>query len=175
MATSDMKTEILAAAKAVLLRKGLVGWTIEDVARDARCAKGLVNYHYKTKARLLAQVGESLRRDRLQRRMAALEYEGAHALDMLWNTLTAEVRSGEVAGWLALSALPDNAIQESLRSSPRDVEQLEAAAGRALGARDRNIGQVMEAVLTGFQIALLHGHDDQVVREAYHQFWLGVL
>jgi AcrR family transcriptional regulator len=114
-----MKSEILGAAKSVLVKRGLTAWTIEDVAREAQCAKGLVNYHYKTKANLLAQVGESLREDRIGRRLAALENEGATALDALWNTLTAEVRSGELAAWLSLSALPDQAVHHGLRSQER--------------------------------------------------------
>jgi AcrR family transcriptional regulator len=170
-----MKNEILAAAKTVLVRNGLAAWTIEDVAREARCAKGLVNYHYKTKARLLVQVGVSLREDRVARRLAALQNEGATALDALWNTLAAEVRSGELAAWLGLSALPDKAIQEGLKSPEAEVNRLEQAASQALGMGDRSLGQVMDSVLTGFQIALLHGHENHTVREAYHRFWLGVL
>jgi hypothetical protein len=30
-------------------------------------------------------------------------------------------------------------------------------------------------VLTGFQLALLNGSDGQMVRDAYHRFWLGDL
>jgi AcrR family transcriptional regulator len=170
-----MKSEILVAAKSVLVRKGLAAWTIEDVAREAQCAKGLVNYHYKTKAKLLAHVGESLREDRIGRRLAALENEGATALDALWNTLTAEVRSGEVAAWLSLSALPDQAVHHGLRSQARELRRLEEAANRAFAVSDPNMGQLIDSVLTGFQIALLNGHEDQVVREAYHRFWLGIL
>ena len=170
-----MKSEILAAAKSVLVKKGLTAWTIEDVAREARCAKGLVNYHYKTKANLLAQVGESLREDRIGRRLAALDNEGATALDALWNTLAAEVRSGELAAWLSLSALPDQAVHHGLRSQERELRALEAAANRAFGVSDPSMGQLLDSVLTGFQIALLNGHEDQVVREAYHRFWLGIL
>jgi AcrR family transcriptional regulator len=170
-----MKIEILDAAKTVLVRNGLAAWTIEDVAKEAHCAKGLVNYHYKTKARLLAQVGEALREDRTGRRLAALQNEGATALDALWNTLSAEVRTGELAAWLALAALPDGAIQHSLRSPENEMANLAEAATRAFGIGDRSLGQVMESVLTGFQIALLHGHDDHTVREAYHRFWLGAL
>jgi AcrR family transcriptional regulator len=170
-----MKSQILGAAKSVLIRQGLAAWTIEDVAREAHCAKGLVNYHYKTKAKLLAQVGESLREDRIGRRLAALENEGATALDALWNTLTAEVRSGELAAWLSLSALPDQAVHYGLRSQEREMRRLEEAVSRAFGTNDPNMGQLIDSVLIGFQIALLNGHEDQVVREAYHRFWLGVL
>ena len=170
-----MKNEILAAAKSVLVKKGLAAWTIEDVAREARCAKGLVNYHYKTKVNLLAQVGASLREDRVGRRLAALENEGATALDALWNTLTSEVRTGELSAWLALSALPDPAVHHGLRSQEREVSKLEEAANRAFSVSDSTMGVMLDAVLTGFQMALLNGQEDVVVREAYHRFWLGIL
>ena len=170
-----MKDTILAAAKTVLVRNGLAAWTIEDVAKEARCAKGLINYHYKSKARLLAQVGNGLREDRLARRLAALQHEGATALDALWHTLVAEVRSGELAAWLALSSLRDPAIQESLRSSEEEQGRLNEAQGQAIGLVDKNLGPMLETVLTGFQLALLHGHEHHTVREAYHRFWLGLI
>ena len=170
-----MKHEILAAAKSVLVKQGLTAWTIEEVAREAQCAKGLVNYHYKTKANLLSQVGGSLREDRIGRRLAALENEGATALDALWNTLTSEVRSGELAAWLALSALPDQAVHHGLRSQESELRKLEDAAHRAFGISEATTGYLIDSVLTGFQVALLNGQEDQVVREAYHRFWLGVL
>ncbi len=176
MAAGDaMKRTILSAAKLILIRKGLPAWTIEDVAREANCAKGLVNYHYKTKIQLLARVGESLRDDRLERRLVALRNEGTAALDSLWNVLQAEVRTGELAAWLALSASLEPSIQQALRTpSARDAE-LERAAARTLGISDRALGQLLETVLTGFQIALLHDHDVAAVHEAYHRFWLGLL
>ncbi len=173
--TDGMKRGILSAAKLILIRNGLAEWTIEDVAREARCAKGLVNYHYKSKARLLSLVGSSLRDDRLKRRLKALGGEGAAALDSLWNVLMAEVRTGELAAWLALGALADNTIKEGLRSSPEHIAQLESAASRAFGISESNLGSLMDSVLTGFQIALLYQHDESSVREAYHRFWLGLL
>ncbi len=170
-----MKRTILAASKLILIRNGLSGWTIEDVAREANCAKGLVNYHYKTKTRLLAQVGESLRNDRIDRRLVALRGEGAAALDSLWNVLLAEVRTGELAAWLALSSTLDPTISQALKPSAEKIDEMSQAVARSLGMKDSNLGPLLETVLTGFQIALLHGHEDAVVREAYHRFWLGLL
>jgi AcrR family transcriptional regulator len=170
-----MKPTILTAAKLILIRHGLADWTIEEVAREAGCAKGLVNYHYKSKALLLAQVGESLRNDRLTRRLNALRGEGAAALDSLWNVLLAEARTGELAAWLALSALGDPVIAQALRSPGDQVRELERAASQAFGIPETNLGPLLESVLTGFQIALLHHHDEPGVREAYHRFWLGLL
>lgn len=170
-----MKRTILSAAKRILIRNGLAEWTIEDVAVEAGCAKGLVNYHYKTKVRLLTQVAESLRNDRLDRRVSALRNEGAAALDSLWNGLVTEVHTGELAAWLALSATLDPFINRAIRSPTETIIELGRAAAHTLGITDPNLGQLLETVLTGFQIALLHGHDETIVREAYHRFWLGLL
>jgi len=170
-----VKPSILNAAKRVLIREGLADWTIDGVAREAGCAKGLVNYHFKTKARLLAQVGASLRADRANRRLAALRFEGTTALDALWSSLVSEVENGELAAWLALSALPNGDIHQSMRAPPDVTETLDNAAMRVLGLPNGEVGSLVETVLTGFQIALLHGHEETTVRDAYHRFWLGLL
>jgi hypothetical protein len=80
-----------------------------------------------------------------------------------------------MAAWLALSALQDQAVHHGLRSQERELRRLEDAANRAFGISDPTMGQLIDSVLAGFQVALLNGHEDQLVREAYHRFWLGVL
>jgi AcrR family transcriptional regulator len=170
-----VKPSILSAAKTVLIRKGLADWTVDGVATEASCAKGLVTYHFKTKARLLAQVGASLREDRTRRRLAALRFAGATALDALWSTLVGEARSGEVAAWLALLALPDEEIRRAMSPTLEESVNLGIAAARALEVGEGDVGSLIDTVLTGFQIALLHGHDESTVREAYHRFWLSLL
>src|SRR3989304_5753325 len=52
------RTSILDAADRLLRRGG--GGTVDEVAREARCAKGLVHYHFKTKAALLAAAAARL-------------------------------------------------------------------------------------------------------------------
>jgi len=56
-----MKDAILGAAIEVVALHGLNNWTVEEVANRARCAKGLVNYHYRSKQDLLVQVAETIR------------------------------------------------------------------------------------------------------------------
>ena len=48
-----MKLRIVEASERVLIEQGLEGWTVEGVAREAGCAKGLVHYHHRTKGALL--------------------------------------------------------------------------------------------------------------------------
>ena len=47
---------ILDATEALLMLRGAHTLTIDAVAREARCAKGLVHYHFRTKGQLLVEV-----------------------------------------------------------------------------------------------------------------------
>ncbi|MBI4421648.1 MAG: TetR family transcriptional regulator, partial [Gemmatimonadetes bacterium] len=46
--------------------------TLAGIAREAACAKGLVSYHYQTKAVLLTAAAEELLREREERWTQAL-------------------------------------------------------------------------------------------------------
>src|ERR1041384_8706169 len=66
-------------------------------AAPPRCAKGLINYHCRSKRELLGLVAETLRDDRAACRLAAVQAPGTQALDRLWSVLVREVESGWVA------------------------------------------------------------------------------
>jgi AcrR family transcriptional regulator len=83
-----VKEAILGAAIEVIVLHGLNNWTVEEVANRAHCAKGLVNYHYRSKQELLVQVAHTIRDDRSARRLAAIQTAGTQALDRLWAALT---------------------------------------------------------------------------------------
>lgn len=172
-----MKKRLLETAVSTLVRSGIAGWTVEAVARNAGCAKGLVHYHYQSKSELLAAVAESLGRARHRSRVAALRgAAGAQALDALWAILSREVASGEFTAWLGLLGLPDARVRQSVRPTPGDSDEIGLAAAAALGLPDSaEAGRIVEAGLLGFQIALLRGEPAEGVRESYHRFWLGVL
>lgn len=67
-----LKQVILDQSVAVVVRKGLAGWSLEEVARGARCAKGLVLYHYRSKAALLDLTAGEIERTRWDLRFEAL-------------------------------------------------------------------------------------------------------
>src|ERR1041384_1107972 len=96
-----VKDTILGAAIEVLAVHGLNNWTVEEVANRSRCAKGLINYHYRTKRELLGLAAETLRDDRAAHRLAAVQAPGTQALDRLWSVLVREVESGWFAAWLS--------------------------------------------------------------------------
>lgn len=169
-----MKDDITIAAVAVLIRDGLQKWTVDRVAAEAGCAKGLVAYHHGSKKKLLAAVAVELGRTRSTRRLTALSGAGAEALDRLWQALTAEVRSGEWAAWLALAAEPDLA---SPPESEATIGALSSAVGRVLDVPTLTPedSRLVLAALDGFQLALHLGANEEGVRESFHRLWLALL
>lgn len=170
-----MKTAIVRASRDLLVRHGLGGWTIEEVSKQAPCAKGLVIYHFHSRTNLLAETAAILRQERIVRRLAALRQDGTAALDALWSSIHAEVKSGEFAAWMALSALPDEPIHHALRPTPDEIEKLRSAFVRSFGIENPDSAETLESVLAGFQTALLYDHNPTAVREVYYQFWLSLL
>jgi AcrR family transcriptional regulator len=169
-----LKDTITAAAATVLLRDGFQKWSVDRVAAEAGCAKGLVSYHHGSKKLLLSTVAADLHERRTALRLAALEGSGAEALDRLWEAIVREVRSGEWAGWAALVAEPTIA---SPSYAPGQLDALSVAIGHALGIRPLrpDEGRLAEAALEGFQLSLHLGVPEESVHEAYHRLWLALL
>lgn len=169
-----MKDKIAIAATAVLLRDGLQSWSVERVAIEAGCAKGLVPYHHGSKKALLSAVAARLGRARLAGRLGALRGSGANALDRLWQTLVSEVRSGEWAAWAALVAEPGI---DTPGDSMTDLTLLAAAIGQVLEVPPLRSeeARLAAAALDGLQVALHLGAPEESAREAFHRLWLSLL
>ena len=118
---SDMKAKIVAAAGYVIRRSGLTDWTVEAVANKASCAKGLVLYHFGTKAALLSELATQVRLERVERRIGALSVGGAPGLDRLWQVLVGDVDDGTTALWLGLVALEGSRIPASIAQEDRTL------------------------------------------------------
>jgi len=171
-----MKDAILGAAIEVVALHGLNNWTVEEVANRARCAKGLVNYHYRSKQDLLVQVAETIRDDRAAHRLAAVQSSGAPALDRLWETLIREMESGWFAAWLSLLAA-DGPLRTAASSTPKSPRTFALALGRALDIGDHLVPRatLIEATLDGLQLGLLQGAPLAATEEDFHRFWLTIL
>ena len=168
---------IVEAAGTVLVRDGLERWTVDRVAREAGCAKGLVHYHFSSKWELLAVVAGAMRRERAERRRRALSVGGAEGLDELWNTLVAEVDSGEHTAWLALASSTERPIRDAMLLQAPELRGLAESLGGALDATDFS-EETLAAILTildGLQLPLVLGQDRESVREVYDRFWLSVV
>jgi len=170
-----MKDTILNAAVRVLVRNGLNNWTVAEVAKEAGCAKGLINYHYRSKQALLQQAAATLRDDRWTRRQAAVATEGTGALDRLWAALLEEVQTGRFAAWLSLLAAP--ALRQAAASLPGQSLAMITTLLGSLGLDERleDHAGMIAAVLDGLELRLLQGAPPREAEEAYHRFWLTVL
>lgn len=146
---------ILEAALDVLRREGLDGFSVEAVARGAAVAKGLVIYHYGSRAALLERCGSALTRDRAARFATALARgRGIRGIDAAWEELGRQQRDGTTRAWLALAAAG------VVLSTPEttELEQI-ARAG----------------IIDGCAAALAAGVPQPLVREAYDALWLALL
>ena len=171
-----MRDTILTAAIQTLIDRGLNDWTVDEVANRARCAKGLVNYHHKSKQELLMRCADTIVSHRQARRMAALTgRSGAEAIDQLWAALAADVDEGWFGAWIAVNS--DNRLRHAAATkSSEQASQLAALVVRAIGQPTESLdATLLVATLDGLELALLHGAGRGGVEEAYHRFWLGVL
>ena len=168
---------IIDAARAALLTEGLANWTVERVAREAGCAKGLVHYHFRTKLELLVEVAASLRQERVARRSTALAESGAAALDGLWRVLMGEVTSGECAAWFALATVQDRPVRAALALSEAELTRLSGQVTAALATAElpADTLRALFTTLDGLQLPLLLGEPPEPVRETFDRLWLGVL
>ena len=171
-----MRQSILDASVSLLLNGGLNGWTVEAVSTRAGCAKGLVNYHFRSKVALLRQCAELIRADREARRGASLEgVRGADALDALWTTVVDDRASGRLAAWLELLAHPAIETREvDPLTSARDL-QLALARSLELAPDDVPDGLLVTALLDGSATALLRGIPRDEAQSAFQQAWLKLL
>lgn len=172
-----MKLQIVNHASALLVERGLAGWSLDALATRAGCAKGLLLYHHRSKAALLAAVALQLRLERHRRRLAALRPGGPAAIDALWLLLIEEAASGRSMAWLSLVALAEPGVRECTRSTADEIRELGGATARALDfeGEPEEVGRVVAAMLDGFGVNLLvDGHESEL-REAYHRHWLGLL
>gem|GEM_PF-5905639 len=150
----------------MLCKHGLMGWSLDTVATQADCTKGLILYHYRTKHGLLAATANRLNQEAVTRRLAALDRSGPGVLDHLFDAVVSEVESGWFMARMSLLAT-------GLFPSPT-APLVAARLAVALGV-DLENQQAIEAMLDGLSMQLVRGADVATVREAYDQLWLGLL
>lgn len=166
-----MKNKILDASVTTVRDHGLTKWTVERVSEAARCAKGLVLYHYGSKAALLGQTAEQLGQSHRAARLEAIKgLSGTEALDSLWLTLSEEVRTGWFKAWLEVS------VDGRPPIAPQD-RSLGSALSRALAIPEARMpeAEAVAALLDGVQLRLLLGDSEDRVRAGYERLWLGLL
>lgn len=176
-APAERRGRIVATAKALFTSHGLHGWSVEQVATGAGCAKGLVHYHFGTRAALLAAVIDEMARGRMARRCAALAPRGTAALDALWKVLYEDADSGVSRAWLeaALDSTPE--IRGVMAPSDTELQQFATASGAAmeLPPLPTDRAATLLLLLDALEAALVRGAPTAEVREAYDRVWLGMM
>jgi AcrR family transcriptional regulator len=149
------RSTILEGAVALLRERGLSGFSIEGVASRAKVAKGLVLYHYGSRAALVALCAGRLERERSERlSAAAADRLGIGAVDAQWEELVRQQEDGTARAWLSLAA---------------------AGAVTATGT-DQDLGaQARRTLLDGCAAALAAGAERRALREAYEALSLALL
>jgi AcrR family transcriptional regulator len=176
------RAAILDAAER-LLRRGN-GQTIDQVAREARRAKGLVHYHFHTKGALLAAVAVRISERRRQAWAAAFDAPTPDAaIQGSWLLLLREHRAGELRAWIALCAEPDaatgRAVSKETESFAAEITLATGGLLASLGLQPTvpvvEIGRYLAAVVQGMAFQLAAGGAADEVQGAYAAAWLGAL
>lgn len=180
----DARNQILEAAVQLIKERGARNVTVEGVARQAGCAKGLVHYHFKTKAGMLESVADQLaatRRDTWSRAFDAPTPRDA--IDRSWTLLTEESRTGVVRAWMSLFASGGVLADQKVNSA---LAQFSSALGEAVSSLMRHmelqptippseIGWLLGAIVNGMGFQLLSGARGEDLEGAYAAAWLGIL
>ncbi len=176
------RVTILDAADRLLRRGG--GGTVDEVAREAHCAKGLVHYHFKTKAALLAAAAARLG-ERRRRHWAEAFHAPAPqaAIDRSWALLVSESKDGTVRAWTALCAraekVTDQAVSSEFASFSKAVASAADGLLRELGLAPTvpidELGLLLAGVVHGMGLQLESGAEPARLQGAYAAAWLGVL
>jgi TetR/AcrR family fatty acid metabolism transcriptional regulator len=152
------RAAILAAAVGQLKAAGVPGFSIEGVAGRAGVAKGLVLYHFGSRAELLARCAAAIGAERRRRLTEAARGPGMTGVDGLWAELLSQHADGTARASLSL-----------------------AAAGLAAGSPGASepgadlLAQARGALLDGCAVALAAGVDPEPLREAYDALALALL
>jgi AcrR family transcriptional regulator len=172
-----MRDSILRASVATVVEAGVDSWTVDRVASKAGAAKGLVNYHFRSKANLIAITATTIGETRRARRIQSLVgRQGPAALDALWDSLVSDVASGWFRAWLSLAAQARPEAPSSPGGSPEGAD-LRAALAQALDFPPQQLPATpaLLAMLDGLELQLLLGSPPAEVKDAYHRLWLGLL
>ncbi len=178
------RSSILEATESLLRRQGAGAITVDSVARAAGCAKGLVHYHFGTKANLLKQALLSLSGAREARWIAAMSATTPEdAIDETWSLIIEEARNGTLRALASLAITNDPVIDRVVRAGIREFgEGLTHALAAMLDRAEltptipaEQIGWMIAAVVQGTSQHLVAGAEPEILENAYAAAWLGVL
>ena len=174
---------ILASAAECVIRSGVANTSMQDVAREAGVSKGLIHYHFRDKAQLLARLVDWLSGRIIGRQRAASGHvRPMDAVDMVWSWVKGELGHGDMRALVALS-LDDTpevraAVRAALARRRTAATEMVAAVYGALELEPRVpaalLAEVFVAFLDGLASATMVSEPGEQ-RVSFDAFWLALL
>lgn len=158
--------------------------SVDLVAKEAGCAKGLVHYHFKTKRGLFEAVAQDIAARRNEAWKDAFDAPSPGVvIDQTWRLLTEESAEGVTRAWTSLvgggAGIPDQTIRDCVAQFARGLGDAASGLLRRLGTEPsvppQEIGWLLAAVVDGMGLQLLAGADIGELEGAYAAMWLGIL
>src|ERR1051326_8924221 len=162
----DIQTRILATIDQQLRTHGASDDTIEKLATQTECAKGLVTYHFKTKSALLAAAAAKLFQERDTRWRLALSARTLDAaISQSWKLISGDVSSGFWKAQASLASIGDELTVQTVNKAEEVFANLIATLVggllREMGLRPSvtpdELGHLVSAGIQGFGMQLLNG------------------
>lgn len=174
---------ILLAAAECVIRSGVANTSMQDVASAASVSKGLIHYHFRDKAHLLATLVAWLTgRITGRQRAASGHVQPENAVDMVWSWVEGELTRGDLRALVALSLddTPDvrTATREALAVRRTAATEMVAAVYAALDLTPHVPSALLAEVLVGFLDGLSTTTavaEPGEQRVAFDAFWLALL
>jgi AcrR family transcriptional regulator len=175
---------ILNAATKILLQRGAERMTIAAVATEAGCAKGLVNYHFKTKDGLLAQTISELAAKRADSWREAFDAPTPDdVIESTWHLIRSEAQQGVAQALASSHSCPGDQTERAVRQIYADfANEIGAVVTRMLKGvglesryPDGQLGAVAAAMIQGIGLQLAAGANEGEMENAYAVGWLGLL
>ncbi len=175
---------ILESAERFIKKRGTTRLTVDAIAKEAGCAKGLVHYHFKTKTGVVKGAAERLTESRKRRWNKAFEATTpVEAVDRTWMVLTDESADGTLRAWFSLVgsevALTDSTVKNMDASFSEAVRraalQMLGRSGLVPSVPDAEMGWYMGSVIHGMGVHLVCGGDPRELEGAYMAAWAAML
>ncbi len=175
------KHRIVEAAIALLQERGPTGTTTDRVAVAAGCAKGLVHYHFGSKASLWTAVLADLAQKRHDR--WAKVFTGTRwAVTDTWKNVIADKDEGIVRLIASIQGEheeTDHAIEDVTKQFGQTMtdaaQRFLARMGMEPGVPIEQLGWSLASVLHGTVLQLDSGGPPDILEDAWAAAWLGVL
>ena len=175
---------IAKAAEYVLRQHGAASFTLDRVSEAAKCAKGLVHYHFGSRTKLLAAANDLLWDDRERNWTSALGGTSPEAcVRQSWVLLSTEAATGVTRAWLSLLVEPEPPTLQAVR---RRMDRFDSTVLVAASALLTSLGlaptipasewgRLVTAGIEGLGIQLVAQGRGQSLEAVYSAVWLAAL